>query len=133
MADEQVAPKRRRRQQKSVSNSAAREIDARLAEALRERTEAVRQVAKLSFWQGRLASLEQEINSLIGYQQKLTGQPITSVSTPAALVPGSRTDGAGFSHVADISGVSSIPSKQKRISPSSNVADSKEVTEGGFQ
>ena len=138
---EEVKPKRQ------TANLAGVEIDARIAQAIRDRAEAMVNVSKLVYWQDRLARIEQEINSLIGFQQRLSGKgqidrvdihgqtsdgrftpPLASVPPYSHLTPPTTYGG----HMADISGVSSIPTKVANPKPShGNVA---EIVggEGGF-
>lgn len=117
-----------------ATSLAKTEIDSRLAQAIRDRAKAMQQVSKLVHWQDRLARLEQEINSLIGFQQRLSGMPISTPEQQSSLVEVLR---AGIpmtsfgGHLAPIpDGVTSIPARQpKPTSP--NQAD---VVggEGGF-
>ena len=136
-------PKQKRRVAgKRTEQLANAEIDNRLAQAIRDRSKAIQMVSRLVHWQDRLARLEQEINSLIGFQQRLTGQidrvdiygqtadgRITSAPIASAL-PGQLP--APFSHLNPIpDGVTSIPTKVAHPKPSGgNVADV--AGEGGF-
>lgn len=110
-------------------NLANAEIDSRLAAAIRDRAKAMQMVSKLAHWQDRLARLEQEINSLIGFQQRLSGKtaPDTAAGVLIAQVPGFRPfEPPPFAgRLADIpDGVTSIPTKVANPKPSgSNVAE----------
>jgi hypothetical protein len=115
---------KRMRSLPKVASQSEIEIDSRLAQAIRDRAKAMAMVSKLVHWQDRLARLEQEINSLIGFQQRLTGQIDDSYKGVAPLMaPAGPPSFAG--HLADIPpGVSSIPTKTARATPSGgNVAD----------
>jgi hypothetical protein len=134
--------KRTRKPSVPASTMANAEIDSRLAQAIRDRAKAMQMVSKLVHWQDRLNRLEQEINSLIGFQQRLSGQVdrvdiygqsadgrITSAPIASAL-PGQLP--SPFSHLNPIPvGVTSIPTKTANPKPSGgNVADI--AGEGGF-
>jgi hypothetical protein len=101
-------------------NSAIAELDQRLAEAVRERGEAYRQVSELLMWQTRLQRVEQEINSLIEMKHRLNG------GTAPAVVPSP----ASFQAFGELpSGVGSIPTRQPQ--PANPVAAA--LGEGGFE
>lgn len=118
-----------------ATSLAKAEIDSRLAQAIRDRAKASQQVSRLVHWQDRLARLEQEINSLIGFQQRLNGH--TGMTIPRneeefrRLSTGLETPTPYPGHAAPIpEGVTSIPSRQpKPTSP--NQADFV-GGEGGF-
>ena len=139
--------KKRRAGGKRTEQLANAEIDSRLAQAIRDRAQAIKQVSKLVHWQDRLMRLEQEINSLIGYKQRLSGNP-ESFATPvpqlgiASLTPPMPLMGyAGDArpvpqpqfpgHLGgNLDGVTSIPTRQpKPTTP--NQADAI-GNEGGF-
>lgn len=107
------------------------EIDARLAQAIRDRAQAMKQVSKLVHWQDRLARLEQEINSLIGFQQRLSGRAVDRVEmlpVPAPVFLAPANFGGHLTPIPD--GVTSIPARQpKPTTP--NQADTI-AGEGGF-
>lgn len=116
-----------------ATSLAKTEIDSRLAQAIRDRAKAIQQVSKLVHWQDRLARLEQEINSLIVFQQRLSGRAVLAASvagyTNLSASVDSPTPYPG--HAAPIpDGVTSIPArKPKPTSP--NQADFV-GGEGGF-
>src|SRR5208283_6237304 len=121
---------------KPASNLALTEIDSRLAQAIRDRAEAMGRVSELVHWQDRLSRLEQEINSLIGFQQRLSGKgQIDRVDIHGQTSDGRFTlplaSALPFSHLTPIpEGVTSIPSRQpKPTTP--NQADIV-GNEGGF-
>lgn len=121
---------------KPASNLALTEIDSRLAQAIRDRAEAMGRVSELVHWQDRLGRLEQEINSLIGFQQRLSGKgQIDRVDIHGQTSDGRFTpplaSALPFSHLTPIpEGVTSIPSRQpKPTTP--NQADIV-GNEGGF-
>lgn len=122
---EEVKPKRSK-----PSNLAKAEIDSRLAAAIRDRAKAMQMVSKLVHWQDRLMRLEQEINSLIGFQQRLSGSPTQLTDATRRLLPDAPTTFPG--HLAAIpEGVTSIPTKAANPKPSGgNVAGI--AGEGGF-
>jgi hypothetical protein len=117
------------------------EIDSRLAEAIRDRAEAMRMVSELVHWQDRLGRLEQEINSLIGFQQRLTGQahsnpqwagiePLLDAHKSAAGTP---IPAPTFSHLNPIpEGVTSVPTKVANPKPSHGNVAATVGGEGGF-
>lgn len=122
------------------SSQANDEIDSRLAQAIRDRAKAMQMVSKLVHWQDRLARLEQEINSLIGFQQRLYGRS----EIPYQMPDGRQVDGSSLiitniqpptpftGHLSPIpDGVTSIPTKVANPKPSGgNMADI--AGEGGF-
>lgn len=111
-----------------ASNLALAEIDSRLAQAIRDRAEALGKISELVHWQDRLGRLEQEINSLIGFQQRLSGSPMALTDSTRVLLP---AEPSTFSHLNPIpDGVTSVPTRQpKPTTP--NVAE-KISGEGGF-
>src|ERR1700690_3083594 len=129
--------KRKQKPRPSLPND---EIDSRWGAAIRDRAAAMKQVSKLVHWQDRLARLEQEINSLIGFKQRLNGgtdspvqykiTPILPISEPRP--PFNPAPNAFPGHLAgNLDGVTSIPTKVANPKPSgANVADI--VGEGGF-
>lgn len=114
--------KRRTRVVKPKSSSMALdEIDRRLAEALSERTAAIANVSKLVYWQDRLTRVNQEIDSLIGFQQRLTGKTVTTEPRPADVQYTST--GVPFVVGAGVPpGVTSVPTRQPAPS-GTNVAE----------
>lgn len=128
--DTTVLPRRKRKtrvDKPRAGSKALAHIDARLAEALNERQVAISKVALLGYWEDRLTKVTQEIESLIGYQQRLSGNPMTAGTISVASTPG----GVPFVVGGQIpAGVTSVPAKQP--SPSgANMAD--EIgTEAGF-
>jgi hypothetical protein len=121
------------------SSLANAEIDSRIAQAIRDRAEAMTRVSELIHWQDRLARLEQEINSLIGYQQRLSGvdridiHGATSDGRYTPILSSSPIQTAPFAgHMAPIpEGVGSIPTKTPNPRPSGgNAVDI--AKEGGF-
>jgi len=113
---------RRRRQPKTPGSAALAQIDKKLSAALDERTEAMRKVSLLAYWQDRLTRATQEVEYLIAAQQKLMGHPVAS---PIAIQvqPGFQT--APFAE-----GIGSIPAKQ----PAPTTGNAAEIvgSEGGF-
>ena len=92
---ETEAKTRRRKSRPPVVNGgkAAAEIDNRLADALKDRAVALHNASKLGYWQDRVRDLNQEINELIGFQQRLSGQasipPAPGLAAyPPAAAPG---------------------------------------------
>lgn len=130
LSTEDTQPKRK------ATNLAGAEIDSRIAQAIRDRAEAMAKVSELVHWQDRLQRLEQEINSLIGFQQRLSGNhgvPLAQVESGySRLRTGLESPAPPFSHLAAIpDGVTSIPTKVSNPKPSGgNVADL--ADEGGF-
>lgn len=125
-------PRKRRKRgpnKPKATNLALEEIDRRLAEALTEKSAAMANVSKLLYWQDRLQRITQEIESLIGYQQRLTGQ--TSSIIPPPISVGSTTTGIPFVVGAPVPpGVTSAPVRQPAPS-GTNLADTI-GSEGGF-
>lgn len=124
---------RKRRPRQPNGSAAMQEIDSRLAQALAERAVATKKVSALLYYQDRLTRLNQEIESLIGFQQRLMGLPapapvvtVTPDDVSAKLV-------AAFSHTAEIpAGMGSMPTKRGPApTPNGNAADAVS-SEGGF-
>jgi hypothetical protein len=132
-----IRPLRQSRQPtppKPAAKLADAEIDTRLAQAIRDRSKAMQMVSKLAYWQDRLMRIEQEINSLIGFQQRLMGQSGQAAAVPISTFPPPNftPPPAYAGHLASISPeVTSIPTKVANPKPSGgNVADI--AGEGGF-
>jgi len=122
MPDTEVVLPRRKRKPRvdkpRVGSKALDQIDTRLAEALAEKEAALTNVSKLVYWQDRLTRVNQEIESLIGYQQRLTGQTAAAIpfsSSPVVPIP-------WYIGAAVPTGVTSAPAKQPAPS-GSNMAD----------
>ena len=115
------------------------EIDQRLAAAIAERTHAVQQVAKISYWQQKISALDQEINTLIGYTRQLTtGAPFVPPVAPVdpiELLQKSTYSASTYGFANDIPPtVGSIPAGERVKGPrpnSPNAADDIR-NEGGF-
>jgi hypothetical protein len=97
-------------------------------------------VSELVHWQDRLSRLENEINSLIGYQQRLSGQTRTtqqSVDEILRLRTGTEAPlvmPPTFSHLNPIpEGVTSVPTKVASPKPSHGNAADLVGGEGGFK
>lgn len=104
--------------QKRVRKSgAAAEIDKRIAEAIRERTQALKEISLYSFAQDKYARLNQEIHELITMQARMSG---TTANLPVGqtAIP--------FSVAGMAPGIASIPAKNVP-----NIAE-KVASEGGF-
>ena len=87
-------------------------------------------VSKLAHWNDRLGRLEQEINSLIGYKQRLENG-VERVEIYGQTSDGRITPAPLFSHLNEIPDtVTSIPAKQSIVTKR-NVAQISEG-EGGF-
>jgi len=116
------------------SSLALAEIDGRLAQAVRDRAEAMGKVSELIHWQDRLQRLEQEINSLIGFQQRLSGNPEPFVTPVPQLGIASLTPPTSYpGHMVDIGNVTSIPAgKEPKITPSRGNVGPDIAGEGGF-
>lgn len=118
---------RRRRQPKTPGSAALAQIDKKLSAALDERTEAMRKVSLLVYWQDRLNKATQEVEYLIAAQQKLMGHPVDSVLP----LPGNPAPvPTGFRNAPFADGIGSIPAKQPAPT-TGNVAEDV-GTEGGF-
>lgn len=125
---------------------AEHEIDSRLAQCIIERSTALQKVSALNYWQGRLKQLDEEIRTLLSYQQALHGQIVTTSNGPmpqffppgpppmessTPVVDPLKLAMEPYSHAAPIpAGVGSIPAK-KVVASGSNAADMV-ATEGGF-
>ena len=119
--------KRRPRQPKPPSSAALLQIDKKLSQALDERTEAMRKVSLLRYWEDRLSRATQEVEYLIAAQQKLMGHPVASVMPlPGNPVPVPT----GFRSAPFPEGIGSIPAKQP--SPTSGNVAEDVGSEGGF-
>jgi|HubBroStandDraft_5_1064220.scaffolds.fasta_scaffold84771_1 hypothetical protein len=106
------------------------EIDSNLARAIRERADAIKKVAALQYWNTRLTQLDNEINTLLGYQQRMNGG--TPLPTPGFVIPPTVDPIGTYSHAAAIpASVGSIPAKQP-IPTNGNISDMV-AGEGGFQ
>jgi hypothetical protein len=129
MPEKQTATKpevrlRRRRQPKPPGSAVLAQIDKKLSQALDARTEAMRKVSLLIYWQDRLNKATQEVEYLIAAQQKLAGHPVS------AVMPVFTTSLPTAQMAASLEGMGSIPAKQP-ASTTGNVADAI-GTEGGF-
>ena len=106
-------------------SKAQAEIDNRIAQAIMDRATAIENVSKLTYWQDRLMRINQEIESLIGFQQRLSGQPAGSMAVPPSVV-------TGFSHTESIpAGISSIPAPRGPKPTTPNMGP-EVIREGGF-
>ena len=106
------------------------EIDSRLAQAIRDRADAMKKVAALSYWNTRLTQIEQEIQSLLGYQRSLSGAG--PIPVPGSLASVSLPSSIPYVMGADIpQTISSIPAKRE-IQLVPNAAELV-AQEGGFQ
>lgn len=113
-----------KRKPNKVGGRALLDVDERIVKALAERDEASRKVSLLVYWQDRLTRVNQEIESLIGIQQKLSGvvvaepipqAPLPSSYNPIPMIP--------YSHTATIpNNVSSIPRQAQPMPSGANVA-----------
>ena len=115
-------------------NPVSAEIAKNIAELLKDRAEASRNVSKLMYWQDRERRVTAEIHELIGFQQRLTpgASPVPpAVPAMGAFPPGTAGAPGGWAAWSGVpAGVGSIPAKQP-ASTSGNVAE--EVGgEGGF-
>lgn len=124
----------KRKDKEKTGNRALLDVDERIVLALAERDEASRKVSLLIYWQDRLARINQDIDMLIGIQQRLTGKvPEPTMTGPQAVTVGVGTVGAiPYSHTAVIPpNISSVPRQANPQPSGGNVAD--EVSgEGGF-
>lgn len=113
----------------AVGAKALTEIDTRLTAAIQLRSEALHKVSLLVYWQDKLARVTAEIDQLISYQRRLTGQPETTPHFPVGGT-GSNPAVPGYSFNQDIPpNAGSIPAKLPKVGP--NAADQVR-SEGGF-
>src|SRR6266481_6365473 len=73
-ADKGVARLQKPTVSPAIPPKALGEIDTRLAQAISERAHAVDQATKIAYWQQKIVALDQEINTLIDFSNRLTGQ-----------------------------------------------------------
>lgn len=112
-----------------TTSKALTEIDTRLTAAIQLRSEALHKVSLLVYWQDKLARVTAEIDQLISYQRRLTGQPETTPHFPVGGT-GSNPAVPGYSFNQDIPpNAGSIPAKLPKVGP--NAADQVR-SEGGF-
>lgn len=128
-----MTPENGKRKEKT-GNRALLDVDERIVLALAERDEASRKVSLLIYWQDRLARINQDIDMLIGIQQRLTGKvPESNVTvSPIGAIGVGSVGAIPYSHTAVIpSNISSVPRQANPQPSGGNVAD--EVSsEGGF-
>lgn len=119
----------------AVPSKALAEIDRRLTQAIADRMEASKNVSKLVYWQQKVIALEQEINTLIGYAQQLSGKPAVPPRIPQ-VDPMEVLAKTSYSFTGDIpSNIGSIPASERPRGPrptSTNAGDEVK-NEGGFQ
>jgi len=125
-----------------VPPKALGEIDTRLAQAISERAHAVEQAAKVAYWQQKIVALDQEINTLIDFSNRLTGQNRVPAVHPVdpmevlrkTTLSGTVTPAYDFRNEVP-AGVGSIPAgeRQKGPRPSSGNAADQVKGEPGFQ
>lgn len=109
--------------QKRVRKSgAAAEIDKRIAEAIREKTQAMKDISLYVMAQDRHMRLTQEINELLGMQARMNG----STSADLATNGSNGQTAIPFSVGGMAPGAASIPAKNVP-----NIAE-KVAAEGGF-
>jgi len=126
----------------TVPSKALGEIDSRLARAIEDRAHAVDQAAKITYWQQKIVALDQEINTLIDFSNRLTGQNKVPTIHPVdpidilrkTTLTGTVTPAYDFRNEVP-PGVGSIPAgeRQKGPRPSSGNAADAVKGEGGFQ
>lgn len=127
-----------RPRQQFRTSAAQKEIDSRLAQALRERADAMKKVSALVYYQDRLNRLNQEIDTLISYQQRLLGHEPTTMTVGASSYVTGFQMGSGpspaFSHLADLPpGIGSMPTKAPKPAATPNGNAAAEVSsESGF-
>jgi len=132
MPDEVVVPKPIRRKvfkpKPKPANTALREIDAQLTHAMQLRSQALHQVSELEGWQTKLARLTQEVDQLMAYRARLSGE---ATPTAAPFTPQSTATSANHSFQKQIPpDVGSIPSGLPKAGPG-NLAEAIK-DEGGF-
>src|SRR6266404_8801703 len=125
-----------------VPPKALGEIDTRLAQAISERAHAVDQASKIVYWQQKIVALDQEINTLIDFSNRLTGQNRVPAVHPVdpmevlrkTTLSGTVTPAYDFRNEVP-AGVGSIPAgeRQKGPRPSSGNAADQVKGEPGFQ
>lgn len=126
----------------TVPSKALGEIDSRLARAIEDRAHAVDQASKITYWQQKIVALDQEINTLIDFSNRLTGQSRAPTVHPVdpidilrkTTLTGTVTPAYDFRNEVP-PGVGSIPAgeRQKGPRPSSGNAADAVKGEGGFQ
>jgi len=126
MIEEMKNAPRGRRKQKSQALS---EIDRRLADAIVHRADALDKISQLMGWQERLSRLDREIETLINYMQRLTGQAPTVALPPPVMPP---TAAIPYAHNTLPSGAGSIPARQPAPTPQGNAADMV-IADGDFK
>ena len=125
-----------------VPPKALGEIDTRLAQAISDRAHAVDQASKITYWQQKIVALDQEINTLIDFSNRLTGQNRAPAVRPIdpidilrkTTLTGTVTPAYDFRNEVP-PGVGSIPAGERPKGPrpsSGNAADAVKG-EGGFQ
>lgn len=127
-----------------ATSLAEREIDSRLASAIRERSEALQKVASLIHWQAKLKAVTEEINSLLSFQQRLHGgsdmhigsvPDVPQFFTPEEDEPAPRQARRAvtpYNHMQPIPpGVTSVPAAKQPAPSNGNAADFV-AGEGGF-
>src|SRR5882762_3192420 len=125
-----------------VPSKALGETDSRLARAIEDRAHAVEQASKVAYWQGKIIALDQEINTLIDFSNRLTGQnraPASHAVDPIDILrkttlTGTVTPTYDFRNEVP-AGVGSIPAgeRPKGPRPSSGNAADQVKGEPGFQ
>lgn len=134
MTDEATPKKRRGRKPNHSDSQANAQIDQRLAEAIKERTKLHSAVSRLYSAQERLSRVEQEINSLVQLQQRLSGQSAPSLPAPLTpesfMVPGTVTPSPFTNDIPP--GIGSIPAGPRQPKPTTANAGPSVAKEGGF-
>lgn len=122
MTTENGKPSTHRALKAKATTRALDDVDQRIVVALAERDEASRKVSLLIYWQDRLQRVNQDIDSLISIQQRLSG----TVANPPVVVapmPPPVNLAIPYSHTAAIpTGVSSVPRQANPLPSGSNVA-----------
>lgn len=121
----------KRKDKEKTGNRALLDVDERIVLALAERDEASRKVSLLIYWQDRLQRINQDIDMLIGIQQRLSGKVPESAPNPTTAGPFAPA-AIPYSHTAVIpQNITSVPRQANPQPSGGNVAD--EVSnEGGF-
>jgi len=126
----------------AIPPKALGEIDTRLAQAISERAHAVDQATKITYWQQKIVALDQEINTLIDFSNRLTGQnrvPAVHPVDPMEVLRKTTLSGTiapAYDFRNEVpAGVGSIPAgeRQKGPRPSSGNAADQVKGEPGFQ
>lgn len=122
----------KRKDKEKTGNRALLDVDERIVVALAERDEASRKVSLLIYWQDRLARINQDIDMLIGIQQRLSGKAPEPTVSQAVPIGVGAVGAIPYSHTAVIPpNISSVPRQANPQPSGGNVAD--EVSgEGGF-